>query len=89
MEAFELYYKYLQVTPIVDSYFYQLKKLHVPFDNGKMIMATSREEAISGLKFLYSFLFTKKTIINIKSNFITILPGEKIDLLQIYSYDPQ
>ena len=40
------------------------------------------------LKFEFSFVFKKKTVVYIKNEKITILPEERIKLIQIYNYDP-
>jgi len=87
MEAIWFYWKYIENDFI--SYPFCLKQIWIPKENGHTIMTTSKWESISSLKILYSFVFEKKTVITIKNETITILPWEKIDLLQIYTYEKQ
>jgi len=85
--AFNHYYRYLETKK--DIFFSPLKTLSIPFENWKLIMSTKKEQSLGALKYEFSFLFTKKTKIKVKSDEITILPKEKIKLQQIYTYDSE
>jgi len=87
MIACEYYHNWLQTDDQIDLYFHPLKNLGIPFENGKMVLSTHKEKSLNALKFQFSFLLTKKTTIKVRSNEITMLPEEKIDLQQIYTYD--
>jgi|GEM_PF-4417000 len=52
-----------------------------------MVLTTHKEKALNALKFQFSFVLNKKTNIKIRSDKITILPQERIELQQIYTYD--
>lgn len=84
--AFNHYHKYLETKK--DIFFSPLKNLDIPFQNWKLVVSTHKEQSLNALKYEFSFLFTKKTKIKVKSDEITILPEEKIKLQQIYTYDP-
>lgn len=87
MLACDYYYRWLKTPEQVSLYFNPLKQLWIPFDNWTMTLSTQKEESLNALKFQFSFMFTKKTTVKVRSDEITILPKEKIDLQQIYTYD--
>jgi len=78
---------YLKDEKYLKFYLYPLKKIGIPAENGKIILKTIKEPSINALRFQNSFLFTKKTEIEIKKEKIIILPWEKINMLQFYVYD--
>lgn len=85
--AFDHYHKYLETKK--DIFFSPLKSLNIPYENWKLVISTQKEQSLNALKYEFSFLFTKKTKIIVKSDEITILPEEKMKLQQIYTYDPE
>ncbi len=78
---------YLKNEKYLKFYLYPLEKIGIPTENGKIVRKTRKEPSINALRFQNSFLFTKKTEIEIKKEKIVILPWEKINMLQFYVYD--
>ncbi len=87
MVACEYYHNWLKTKEQINLYFHPLKNLWIPFENWKMVLTTHKEKALNALKFQFSFVLNKKTNIKIRSDKITILPQERIELQQIYTYD--
>lgn len=89
MKAFEFYYNKLKKDKSrINFCFYILNKVWVPFENWQLSLETEKEKAVNWLKFKYSFIFNKKTHINIKGDKITVLPWEKMELPSQLTYDP-
>lgn len=86
-EIFNYYANYLTDSVVSQFKFNPLKRLKVPFENGKLVLEMQKEDFIGALKFIFSFEFTKKTSINFRDEKIIILPGEKIELLNNRAYD--
>ena len=64
-----------------------LTQLGVPLSNGEMILEMTKEKSVGALKFTISFLFHKRTDLQIKNEIITILPDDTIELLNIRVYE--
>jgi hypothetical protein len=86
-KVFNCYVDYLKIPKTVEFYFGPLARVGVPFENGKMIVDMDKEDVIGALRFAFKFEFTKKTIIKFRNESIIILPGEKIELINIRVYD--
>ncbi|MDD3284695.1 MAG: L-histidine N(alpha)-methyltransferase [Patescibacteria group bacterium] len=86
-EIFNYYAQYLNDSAVSQFKFNPLKKLKVPYENGKLVLEMQKEDFIGALKFIFSFEFTKKTVISFRDEKIIILPGEKIELLNNRAYD--
>jgi hypothetical protein len=89
LKAFNCYVDYLKIPKTVEFYFGPLARVGVPFENGKMMVGMEKEGVIGALRFTFKFEFTKKTIIDFRDESIIILPGEKIELINIRVYDPE
>lgn len=86
-ETFNYYANYLTDNMVSQFKFNPLKRLNVPYENGKLVLEMHKEDFIGALRFVFSFEFTKKTSINFRDEKIIILPGEKIELLNNRAYD--
>ena len=86
-KAFNCYVDYLKIPKTVEFYFTPLKRVGVPFENGKMIVEMNKEDVIGSLRFTFKFEFIKKTTIKFRDETVVILPGEKIELINIRVYD--
>ena len=43
---------------------------------------------MEAINYQYSFVFNKKVSVTIKNETTTILPGEELQIVSIYTYDP-
>jgi hypothetical protein len=63
--------------------------LWIDRDNVELITQSKKESFVNALKVNFSYLFKKKTEIDLKGEKIFILPWESIQMLSIYHFDPQ
>lgn len=88
MEESEYYYNFFK-SEEMDNFFKNiLKTCNIPKENGELSLRTEKEASLNALKFKSFFNINKKTNIEVKNESITMLPGEAINLQQIYTYDP-
>ena len=87
MKLFERYRGILNNENMNKFRFSPLKRLKVPFSNGKMILKTWTEESIWAFVFNFVFEFTKKTIIKFRNEKIHCLPWEHIKLITVRNYN--
>lgn len=63
--------------------------LWIDRDNVELITQSKKESFVNALKVNFSYLFKKKTEIDLKGEKIFILPWESIQMLSIYHFDPK
>ena len=86
-EIFKHYKNYLD-EPIINAHnFYPLSRLGVDIKDGKMSLSMEEESSVGSLRFIYSFKFNKRIEINFRGEKVIILPGEKMELINIRAYD--
>jgi len=86
-KIFNRFVRYRNKSVVSEHFFYPLERLGVPFKNGRITLEMEEEKSIGSLRFIFSFEFTKKTIIKFRNEVITILPEEKIELFNMRAYD--
>ncbi len=90
MTLFERYSKYLELER--DShfhhFFFPLKYMGVPFENGEMFLEMVKETALNAIKFVFSFRILHQTMVDIRHRQITLLENSVIQSLNIRVYDP-
>ncbi|MCP4522988.1 MAG: L-histidine N(alpha)-methyltransferase [Candidatus Gracilibacteria bacterium] len=70
------------------NYTRTFREIGMDVSKGELKMSSKKESSINALKCDFSFQINEKTKVSIKGDDITILPGESINLLRIYVYDP-
>lgn len=69
-------------------YFAPLQKVGVPFEHGKMMLETSRENSADAIYINFSFRVEKRTEISYRGETLHFLPGERLYLFDIHLYYP-
>jgi len=86
MRLFNRYAAYLANARMMERFFFPLHAVGIPFGNGKMQLASDKEESVGAMLFKFSFVFSTKTVISCRDEKLHFLPGEKIDLISIRVY---
>ncbi len=86
---FKHFAKRLERSTRIRNDAYPIEKMGIPFENGEMTLETIKEPAVGAINFKYVFLMKKKTRIHFRNEMITLLPDEKIELLNIRAYDSE
>jgi len=88
LKDFEKYHRYLNNKETIDLFYNPIEQINIDKKNGTFWLRSSKVEHLNAIKYQYNFIFNKKTSITIKNETITILPGEELKILNIYTYDP-
>ena len=64
-----------------------IESLHITKDNWEFSLKTNNLDHIEAINYQYSFVFNKKVSVTIKNETTTILPGEELQIVTIYTYD--
>ncbi|MCF7835000.1 L-histidine N(alpha)-methyltransferase [Candidatus Gracilibacteria bacterium] len=88
LKDFEKYHRYLENKETISLFHNPIEEIHIDKKNGTFGLRSSKVEHLNAIKYQYNFIFNKKTSITIKNETITILPGEELKILNIYTYDP-
>ncbi|MFZ2150879.1 MAG: L-histidine N(alpha)-methyltransferase [Candidatus Absconditicoccaceae bacterium] len=87
LKDFEKYYGYLSSKEMVNLFLNPIEGLSIPQNNGTFSLKTQKIQHLEAIKYQYNFIFNKKTEISIKNETTTILPGEELKIVNIYTYD--
>jgi SAM-dependent methyltransferase len=88
LQDFERYYSYLSNPEMTSLFFNPIESLNIPKEYWEFSLKTSNIEPLQAINYQYSFIFNKKTSITIKNETTTILPWEELQIVTIYTYDP-
>ena len=61
--------------------------MNISKDYGDFVLKTYNIEHLEAINYQYSFVFNKKVTITIKNETTTILPGEELQIVNVYTYD--
>lgn len=89
LKLFDRYSGYLTNPEAAHLWFSYLRKVWMPFENGKIILETYDESFLGSMVFTFSFYVQKKTVIRYKGEVMYFLPNEKIKLLSIRNYQEE
>ncbi len=87
LKDFEKYYTYLSNKEMTNLFFNPIEGFNISKGYWEFALKTSNIEHLEAVNYQYSFVFNKKINITIKNETTTILPGEELQIVNIYTYD--
>ncbi len=87
LKDFEKYYTYLSNKEVNNFFSNPIEWLNISRDFGEFVLKTHNIEHLEAINYQYSFVFNKKVTITIKNETTTILPGEELQIVNVYTYD--
>ena len=87
LKDFEKYYTYLSNKEVNNFFSNPIEWLNISRDLGEFVLKTHNIEHLEAINYQYSFVFNKKVTITIKNETTTILPGEELQIVNVYTYD--
>ena len=87
LKDFEQYYNYISNTEMTNLFFNPIEWLNITKEYGDFVLKTHNIEHLEAINYQYSFVFNKKASVTIKNETTTILPGEELQIVNIYTYD--
>ena len=88
LKDFEKYYAYISNNEMTNLFLNPIEWLDITKNNGDFSLKTNNLEHLEAINYQYSFVFNKKVSVTIKNETTTILPGEELQIVTIYTYDP-
>jgi uncharacterized SAM-dependent methyltransferase len=88
LKDFEKYYSYLSNNEMTNLFINPIENLNITRSSGEFALKTNNIEHLEAINYQYSFIFNKKISVAIKNETTTILPGEELQIVNIYTYDP-
>ena len=87
LQDFEKYYAYISNNEMTNLFFNPIEWLNISKEYWEFAIKTHNIEHLEAINYQYSFIFNKKINITIKNETTTILPGEELQIVNIYTYD--
>jgi len=72
---------------MTNLFFNPIEGLDITKEYGEFALKTHNIEHLEAINYQYSFVFNKKASVTIKNETTTILPGEELQIVNIYTYD--
>lgn len=87
LKDFEKYHNYISNNEMVNLFLNPIEWLHITKDYWEFVLKTHNVDHLEAINYQYSFVFNKKISVTIKNETTTILPGEELQIVNIYTYD--
>lgn len=87
LEMFNIYKDHLKNPESLRFFANILDEIWIPLENWEFWIQSVLEPWLNAIRLQIYFAFKERTIISIRWDMITILPGEKLKILDIYLYD--
>lgn len=87
LKDFEKYYGYLSNKEMLTLFLNPMESLGISKEDWIFGLNTQKIEPLEAVKYQYNFIFNHKKEISIKNEKTTILSGEELKIVNIYTYD--
>lgn len=88
LKDFEKYYSYLSNKEMTNLFLNPIESMNIDKESWEFALKTINIDPLEAINYQYSFVFNKKVSVTIKNETTTILPGEELQIVSIYTYDP-
>ncbi|MCA9497243.1 MAG: class I SAM-dependent methyltransferase [Nanoarchaeota archaeon] len=86
-DLFENYLNYIKNEDYIKFFTSPLEKIGVNLNSGELIMEMKKENSLNALQFQYGFHLNKKIEVKVDNEYITLIPGDNIELINTRIYD--